>query len=166
MAEEEEEHQGMPAREKVAILMIALGQETTAEVMKYLADLEVEQIAQAISELDVVTTEQEDEVLEEVLVDALVLDVLELVQRVAHGLVEGREVVRLQRHLHELQRLFSPAWQQMQQAKTLPKETRTLTNPGTATPQGSIVLRIEILEHKLAIAQPMMPTRLPSKSTL
>lgn len=55
----------MPARQKVAILMIALGQETTAEVMKYLTDIEVEQIAQSISELDLVTTEQEDEVLEE-----------------------------------------------------------------------------------------------------
>jgi len=55
----------MPARQRVAILMIALGQETTAEVMKYLTDIEVEQIAQSISELDVVTTEQEDEVLEE-----------------------------------------------------------------------------------------------------
>ena len=45
--------------------MIALGQETTAEVMKYLSDPEIEQIAQSITELDVVTTEQEDEVLEE-----------------------------------------------------------------------------------------------------
>ena len=61
----EEEPDELPARRKVAILMIALGQETTAEVMKYLADVEVEQIAQSISELDVVTTEQEDEVLEE-----------------------------------------------------------------------------------------------------
>ncbi|MBT3603464.1 MAG: flagellar motor switch protein FliG, partial [Candidatus Latescibacteria bacterium] len=61
----EEDSEGMPARQKVAILMIALGQDTTAEVMKYLTDLEVEQIAQSISELDVVTTEQEDEVLEE-----------------------------------------------------------------------------------------------------
>ncbi len=63
MPEEDVEEQS--ARTKVAILMIALGQETTAEVMKYLNDLEVEQIAQAIAELDVVTTEQEDEVLEE-----------------------------------------------------------------------------------------------------
>jgi len=61
----EEEDDIMPARQKVAILMIALGQETTAEVMKYLTDIEVEQIAQSISELDLVTTEQEDEVLEE-----------------------------------------------------------------------------------------------------
>ncbi|MBT3605056.1 MAG: flagellar motor switch protein FliG [Candidatus Latescibacteria bacterium] len=61
----EEDNEDMSARVKVAILMIALGQDTTAEVMKYLTDLEVEQIAQSISELDVVTTEQEDEVLEE-----------------------------------------------------------------------------------------------------
>ncbi len=63
MPEEDVEEQS--AQTKVAILMIALGQETTAEVMKYLNDLEVEQIAQAIAELDVVTTKQEDEVLEE-----------------------------------------------------------------------------------------------------
>ena len=62
---EEDEHEETPARKKVAILMIALGQETTAEVMKYLSDIEIEQIAQSISELDVVTTEQEDEILEE-----------------------------------------------------------------------------------------------------
>ena len=61
----EEDTDEVPARTKVAILMIALGQETTAEVMKFLTDPEVEQIAQAIAELDVVTTEQEDEILEE-----------------------------------------------------------------------------------------------------
>lgn len=61
----EEEIGEVPARTKVAILMIALGQETTAEVMKYLNEPEIEQIAQSIAELDVVTTEQEDEVLEE-----------------------------------------------------------------------------------------------------
>ena len=62
---EEPEDDDLTARQKVAILMISLGQETTAEVMKYLTDYEIEQIAQAISELEVVTTEQEDEVLEE-----------------------------------------------------------------------------------------------------
>ncbi len=61
----EEEIEELSARKKVAILMIALGQETTAEVMKYLSDPEIEMIAQSITELDVVTTEQEDEVLEE-----------------------------------------------------------------------------------------------------
>jgi flagellar motor switch protein FliG len=65
MPKEEDDDDLMPAKQKVAILMIALGQETTAEVMKYLSDFEVEQIAQSISELDIVTTEQEDEVLEE-----------------------------------------------------------------------------------------------------
>ena len=62
---EEPEDQELPARQKIAILMISLGQETTAEVMKYLTDMEVEMIAQSISEMEVVTTEQEDEVLEE-----------------------------------------------------------------------------------------------------
>ena len=65
MAEEDDVGDEIPARQKVAVLMIALGQETTAEVMKYLTDFEIEQIAQSIAELDVVTTEQEDEVLEE-----------------------------------------------------------------------------------------------------
>jgi flagellar motor switch protein FliG len=65
LPEEEDLGDEVPARQKVAILMIALGQETTAEVMKYLTDFEIEQIAQFIAELDVVTTEQEDEVLEE-----------------------------------------------------------------------------------------------------
>ena len=64
MAEEEEDY-GIPARQKIAVLMISLGQETTAEVMKYLTDMEIEMIAQSISEMEVVTTEQEDEVLEE-----------------------------------------------------------------------------------------------------
>ena len=34
-------------------------------MIKYFTDFEIEQIAQSIAELDVVTTEQEDEVLEE-----------------------------------------------------------------------------------------------------
>ena len=65
MPEEDDVGDEVPARTKVAVLMIALGQETTAEVMKYLTDSEIEQIAQSIAELDVVTTEQEDDVLEE-----------------------------------------------------------------------------------------------------
>ena len=55
----------VPASQKVAILMIALGQETTAEVLKYLSDQEIERIAQSISEMETVTTEQEDEILGE-----------------------------------------------------------------------------------------------------
>ena len=45
--------------------MISLDQETTAEVVKYLSDMEIEGIAQKIAELEIVTTEQEDAVLEE-----------------------------------------------------------------------------------------------------
>ena len=52
------------ARKKAAILLIALGQQTTAEVMKYLSDFEIEEIAQAIAEVEVVTADQEDKVLE------------------------------------------------------------------------------------------------------
>jgi flagellar motor switch protein FliG len=63
--EEAESAEELSARARVAILMIALGQETTAEVMKYMNDYEIEEIAQSISELEVVTTEQEDQVLEE-----------------------------------------------------------------------------------------------------
>ena len=53
------------ARQKAAILLIALGQQTTAEVMKYLSDFEIEESAQAIAEVEVVTADQEDKVLEE-----------------------------------------------------------------------------------------------------
>ncbi len=62
---EEAQAEELSAHGKVAILMIALGQDTTAEVMKYLNDVEIEQIAQCIAELEVVTTEQEDEILGE-----------------------------------------------------------------------------------------------------
>jgi flagellar motor switch protein FliG len=65
MPEEEKGEEELSAKVKVAILMIALGQEAMAEVMKYLGDIEVEQIAEAIAGLDVVTTEQEDDILEE-----------------------------------------------------------------------------------------------------
>ena len=65
MPEEDKDEDVLEAKQKVAILMIALGQEATAEVMKYLNDMEIEQIAESIAALDVVTTEQEDDVLEE-----------------------------------------------------------------------------------------------------
>ena len=59
------ETEGYSSRQKVAILMIALGQDTSAEILKYLNDYEIEDIAQTIAELRTVTTDQEDEVLEE-----------------------------------------------------------------------------------------------------
>ena len=64
MAEENDDDE-VSAGTKVAILMISLDQETTAEVVKYLSDMEIEGIAQKIAELEIVTTEQEDAVLEE-----------------------------------------------------------------------------------------------------
>ena len=57
--------EGFTSRQKVAVLMIALGQDTSAEILKYLNDYEIEDIAQTIAELRTVTTDQEDEVLEE-----------------------------------------------------------------------------------------------------
>ena len=59
------ETEGFSSRQKVAIRMIALGQDTSAEILKYLNDYEIEDIAQTIAELRTVTTDQEDEVLEE-----------------------------------------------------------------------------------------------------
>ena len=52
--------------QKVAILMVALGQETSAEVMKYLNEYEIEQITQAIAELQHITPEMQDKTLEEI----------------------------------------------------------------------------------------------------
>ena len=52
--------------QKVAILMVALGQETSAEVMKYLNEYEIEQITQAIAELSHITPETQDQILEEI----------------------------------------------------------------------------------------------------
>ena len=57
--------EGFSSRQKVAVLMIALGQDTSAEILKYMNDYEIEDIAQTIAELRTVTTDQEDEVLEE-----------------------------------------------------------------------------------------------------
>ena len=55
----------LTSRQKVAILMIALGQEAAAQILKYLNDYEIEDITQSIAELKTVNTDQEDEVLAE-----------------------------------------------------------------------------------------------------
>ncbi len=54
---------GLSGRQEVATLMIALGQGIAAEVLKYLNDYEIEDIAQAIAGLKTVTAEQKDEAL-------------------------------------------------------------------------------------------------------
>ena len=63
-AEEEEEHE-IPVMQKVAILFVALGQETAGEVMKFLSDFEIEEITQSVANLKAVSVEMQDKVLEE-----------------------------------------------------------------------------------------------------
>jgi len=61
----EEEESELPVMQKVAILMIALGEESSGEVMKHLSDFEVEEITQAIAALKNVPTQLMIQVLEE-----------------------------------------------------------------------------------------------------
>ena len=52
-------------QEKAAILLVALGEESAGEVMKYLADYEIEELSQTITELKHLPIELQDMVLEE-----------------------------------------------------------------------------------------------------
>ncbi|MDA0337462.1 MAG: flagellar motor switch protein FliG [bacterium] len=63
-AEGEEEHE-LPVMQKVAILFVALGQETAGEVLKFLSDYEIEEITQSVANLKTVTVEMQDKVLAE-----------------------------------------------------------------------------------------------------
>ena len=60
----EEEEAEMPTMQQVAILFVALGQESAGEVMKFLTDYEIEEITQAVANLKNVTVEMQDKVLE------------------------------------------------------------------------------------------------------
>ena len=60
-----EEEAELPTMQQVAILFVALGQETAGEVMKFLTDYEIEEITQAVANLKNVTVEMQDKVLEE-----------------------------------------------------------------------------------------------------
>lgn len=64
-ATDEDEEAGLPVMQKLAILFIALGQETCGEVMKFLSDFEIEEITQAVANLKTVTVEMQDKVLDE-----------------------------------------------------------------------------------------------------
>ena len=55
----------LPAMHKVAILFVALGQETAGEVMKFLSDYEIEEITQNVASLKGVKSEVMDKVLDE-----------------------------------------------------------------------------------------------------
>jgi flagellar motor switch protein FliG len=61
----DEGEEDLPVMTKVAILFVALGQEASGEVLKYLSDYEVEEITQAIANLKNVSVAQQDKVLEE-----------------------------------------------------------------------------------------------------
>ena len=62
---QDEEEAEMPTMQKIAILMVALGEDVSGEVMKHLSDFEIEEITQAIAALKNVPTELMDKVLQE-----------------------------------------------------------------------------------------------------
>jgi len=59
-----EENELSPAQ-KVAVLMVALGQENAADVMKFLTDYEIEEITHTITEIKYLPAELQDEILGE-----------------------------------------------------------------------------------------------------
>ena len=68
MAEFEDAQDGedsFPALQKVAIVMVALGEDASGEVMKHLTDYEIEEITQSVVNLKNVSVEQQDKVMEE-----------------------------------------------------------------------------------------------------
>ena len=62
---EEGEDVEIPLQQKVAIVMVALGEEVSGEVLKHLNDYEIEEITQAIAGLKNISVELMDRVLEE-----------------------------------------------------------------------------------------------------
>ncbi|MGB1893027.1 MAG: flagellar motor switch protein FliG [Candidatus Latescibacterota bacterium] len=62
---EEEEGNEIPLQQKVAIVMVALGEEVSGEVLKHLQDYEIEEITQAIAGLKNISVELMDRILEE-----------------------------------------------------------------------------------------------------
>ena len=62
---EDEVEEGLSLVQRVAIVMLALGEETSGEVMKYLTDREVEEITEALATLKNVSADVMDQVLEE-----------------------------------------------------------------------------------------------------
>ena len=61
----EEEEFELPLMQKVAILFVALGEESSCEVTKYLSDFEIEEITQAIASLGTISPATMTQVLEE-----------------------------------------------------------------------------------------------------
>jgi flagellar motor switch protein FliG len=63
--QEQEGEPELPLKEKVAVVMVALGEEVSGEVMKHLTDYEIEEITQCIASLKNITPEIMDRVLED-----------------------------------------------------------------------------------------------------
>ena len=61
----QEEAPELSPREKVAVMMVALGQESAADVMKFLTDYEIEDITHTIAELKHLPNDVQDEVMAE-----------------------------------------------------------------------------------------------------
>ena len=55
----------LPLMQKVAVVLVGLGQETSGEVMKFLSDYEIEEITQAVAGLKNISIQVTDHVLEE-----------------------------------------------------------------------------------------------------
>ena len=64
LGQQEDETEISP-REKVAVMMVALGQESAADIMKFLTDYEIEEITHTIAELKHLPVDVQDEVLAE-----------------------------------------------------------------------------------------------------
>lgn len=58
-----EEENKLSPREKVAVMMVALGQESAADIMKFLTDYGIEEITHTIAELKHLPIDVQDEVL-------------------------------------------------------------------------------------------------------
>jgi flagellar motor switch protein FliG len=55
----------IPVCQRVAIIMVALGEEASGQVMKFLSDFEIEEITQALADIKNVTPQIMDLVLED-----------------------------------------------------------------------------------------------------
>lgn len=62
---EGEDESDLPLLQKVSIVLVALGEEVSGEVMKHLSDYEIEEITQAIAGLKNISAEIMDKILEE-----------------------------------------------------------------------------------------------------
>ncbi|KAL1498830.1 hypothetical protein AB1Y20_014132 [Prymnesium parvum] len=60
-------------------------------------------------------------------------------------------------------RLFSKKWIKMHEEGKLPRETRILEKPADSSPQGAITLKVDILDRKFALANPMEELLPPQK---